>query len=143
MYNSLYIGAQDALAAAYPVLEDEEHNSPHIIALHCSVTCGRCGNQSRSRTEVDDSWSFMVSYKSRRLMGLGCIRRSFVKTWEIGKASPNEPLYEDTRIRDKSPRMKRELNLDMDKSPRLGEDFSLGKDKTLREFILIPLGVPD
>ncbi|CAL5356716.1 unnamed protein product [Camellia sinensis] len=38
---------------------------------------------SRSRTEVDDPWSFMVSYKSRRLMGLGCIRRSFVKTWEI------------------------------------------------------------
>ena len=49
----------------------------------------------------------------------------------------------DKRIRDKSPRMKRELNLDMDKSPRLREDFSLGKDMTLREFILIPLGVPD
>ena len=47
------------------------------------------------------------------------------------------------RIRDKSPRMKRELNLDMDKSPRLEEDFSLGKDKTLREFILILLGVQD
>ncbi|KAL7168521.1 hypothetical protein ACSBR2_038868 [Camellia fascicularis] len=26
IYNSLYIGAQDALVAAYPVLEDEEHN---------------------------------------------------------------------------------------------------------------------
>ena len=50
---------------------------------------------------------------------------------------------QDKRIRDKSPRMKRELNLDMDKSPRLGEDFSLGKDETLRELILIPLGVPD
>ena len=49
----------------------------------------------------------------------------------------------DKRIRDKSPRIKRELNLDMNKSPRLGEDFSLGKDKTLREFILILLGVPD
>ena len=30
-----------------------------------------------------------------------------------------------------------------DKSPRMGEDFSLGKDKTLREFILIILGVQD
>ncbi|GFP83788.1 splicing factor 3b subunit 1 [Phtheirospermum japonicum] len=27
IYNSLYIGAQDALVASYPVLEDEEHNS--------------------------------------------------------------------------------------------------------------------
>ncbi|XP_062024324.1 uncharacterized protein LOC133740394 [Rosa rugosa] len=26
IYNSLYIGAQDALVAAYPMLEDEEHN---------------------------------------------------------------------------------------------------------------------
>ncbi|KAM5585277.1 hypothetical protein ABKV19_004591 [Rosa sericea] len=26
IYNSLYIGAQDALVAAYPLLEDEEHN---------------------------------------------------------------------------------------------------------------------
>ncbi|CAL5431465.1 unnamed protein product [Camellia sinensis] len=41
---------------------------------------------SHSGTEVDDRWSFMVSYRSRRLMGLSCIRRSFVKTWEIGKA---------------------------------------------------------
>ena len=45
-------------------------------------------------------------------------------------------------MKDKSPRMKRELNLDMDKSPRLREDFSLGKDKTLREFCPNSTGSP-
>uniref|UniRef100_A0A251U8V2 Putative U2 snRNP component prp10 n=1 Tax=Helianthus annuus TaxID=4232 RepID=A0A251U8V2_HELAN len=31
MYNSLYIGAQDALVAAYPVLEDEGDSRPELI----------------------------------------------------------------------------------------------------------------
>ena len=40
----------------------------------------------------------------------------------------------NTRIRNKRIR---------DKSPRMREDFSLGKDRTLREIILILLGVQD
>ncbi|KAL0339840.1 UNVERIFIED_CONTAM: Splicing factor 3B subunit [Sesamum radiatum] len=37
IYNSLYIGAQDALVAAYPVLEDEENNVFCRPELHMFV----------------------------------------------------------------------------------------------------------
>lgn len=37
MYNSLYIGAQDSLVAAYPLLEDDEYNNYRRIELDYSI----------------------------------------------------------------------------------------------------------
>ncbi|KAF3954755.1 hypothetical protein CMV_019943 [Castanea mollissima] len=39
IYNSLYIGAQDALVAAYPTLEDEQNNAIYFSWLMLDTQC--------------------------------------------------------------------------------------------------------